>query len=48
MDFFLNAMDFFLNLVTYMILHYHRGRFRFKSSCSLDFLRILQPKESAE
>ena len=42
------TLDFFLNLVTYMILHYQHGRFRFKSSCLLDFLRIVQPKESAE
>ena len=32
----------------YMLLYYQRCRFRFKSSCSVAFLRNVEPQESAE
>ena len=31
-----------------MLLYYQHSRFRFKSSCSLAFLRIIEHQESAE
>ena len=31
-----------------MLLYYQRCRFRFKSSCSIAFLRNVEPQESAE
>ena len=32
----------------YMLLYYQRSRFRFKCSCSIPFLRNVEPQGSAE
>ena len=35
-------------VVGYMLWYYQRRRFRFESSCSIAFLRNVEPQESAE